>query len=140
MSSRKDIIFLFWAGASLAVISHIGAWLFGASRVWWMITNILHFSGGVFAFFFVRALFLYTKSNHRFSAAFWMEIFIYILGAVAVGVVWEWYEFFLDRYHVLILGNASEMTYLDTIGDLMLDALGAVVAAACFIWLYGKKK
>lgn len=140
MLPRNNIVFLLCFGASLVAIAHIGGEFFEAgSQTWWRIANVLHFLGGVFAFFFIRAIFLYTKSHHRLSAAWWMELWIYVLGAVAMGVVWEWYEFFLDRYRVLILGNASEMTYFDTIGDLALDTLGAM-AAASFIWFYGTKK
>ncbi len=100
---------------------------FGSWEAWW-ISNLLHFLGGAYAFFFTRAVFLYTKPRHQISARASIEILFFIAGALILGVFWEWFEFALDRYRVLAAGELSLMTYPDTIGDLILDTLGAVIA------------
>lgn len=95
----------------------------------WRIANGLHFIGGAYAFFFVRAAFYYTRPYHKVTAEPWAETLLFIAGALIMGVLWEWFEFAIDRYRVLVMSRASLMTYADNIGDLIIDTFGAVAAA-----------
>lgn len=124
-------------GGAIVATNFVVIWLFG-DRTWtnWWIANVLHFLGGFYAFFFVRACFLYTKSKHQISAPPLAEIILFIVGAVIMGVFWEWFELLLDRYRVFIEMKPSAMTYADNIGDLITDTLGAI-AAGVYAW---KKK
>lgn len=111
----------------VGLIFGIGTW-----ESWW-ISNILHFIGGGYAVFFVRELFNLAKTRHEILVPRWMEFAILIGGALVLGVFWEWFEFAIDRYRVLIVGKQSIMTYADNIGDLIIDFLGAL-AAGVYFW------
>lgn len=125
-------------GGLIVATTFFVGWYFGVGTwdAWWA-ANIIHFIGGAYAFFFVRAVFYYTKSYHRTTAVFWAETVLFIVGALLLGVFWEWFEFILDRYRVFIAGELSLMTYADNIGDLIIDFLGAVVVG---VYLYVKRK
>lgn len=128
---RKIYWLLIIGGLIVAATFLVGLiWGVGTWESWW-IANGLHFIGGAYAFFFVRAVFYYTKSYHKITAAPWAEILLFVIGALVLGVLWEWFEFVLDRYRVLIAGKESLMTYADNIGDLITDTLGAIVAGIC---------
>jgi len=106
-------------------------WGYGAWSAW-AVSNILHATGGAFAFVFLRAVWRATEPYHETQIKSWMKIIIFVSGALVMGVLWEWYEFLWDRYYVWIKGRHSLMMYLDTIGDLMLDTVGALIAAAIY--------
>lgn len=126
---RKIYILLVIGGAIVAATFVVGLiWGIGTWESWW-IANALHFIGGAYAFFFVRAVYGYMRPMHKISAPPATEIIIFVAGALILGVFWEWFEFVLDRYRVLIVGKDSLMTYADNIGDLITDTLGALVAA-----------
>ncbi len=128
MMTTRISTFLVMGGAIVAAdfvavrILGIGSW--GA---WWT-SNFFHTLGGAYAFFLIRAVYIRTHPYHRTITHPWMEILIFILGAVTLGVMWEWLELIVDRYRVLILMQRSVMTYADNIGDLAFDALGAIAA------------
>lgn len=125
----KKVVNLLFLGAGIVFLSYASASFFDITTLtWWWISNVFHFVGGIYAFFLVRAIFRYTEKYHRTQAPFWMEIVIFILGALAVGVLWEWYELAIDRYNVFIRHRASIMTYAENIGDLITDSLGAISA------------
>ena len=107
--------------------------------VHWAIANVFHVAGGAYAFFFVRAVFLYTAPSHQTRATWWMELLIFAGGALIIGVFWEWCELLIDRYKLFILREPSIMTYADNIGDLLFDAIGAATAAY-FFRKHGKRK
>lgn len=126
-------------GGGIVVTDFIAVRLLGIAtwNAWWA-SNFFHTLGGAYAFFFTRAIYLRTLPYHKTATHPWMEILMFIAGAVVLGVMWEWLELIVDRYHVLILGRRSVMTYADNIGDLAFDALGAFVAAVTFM-KYGRK-
>lgn len=137
VTTIKRIYWLLVIGGAIVAATFLAAWIFGIGtwEAWW-IANILHFGGGAYAFFFVRAVFYYTKDYHKITAALWAEILLFVIGALVLGVLWEWFEFVLDRYRVLIAGKESLMTYADNIGDLIIDTLGAIIAA----YIYGRQR
>ena len=139
--SRKKIFFLFLAGGTIVATTFVVGLVFGvATWTSWWIANFLHLIGGAYAFYFTRAIFYYTRPYHKTSAAPWMETIFFVAGAIVLGVWWEWYELAIDRYHVLVLGERSIMTYADNIGDLVIDALGAAAAALYEYKKYAKRK
>ncbi len=131
--TRKNIYGLLAVGGLIVATTFFVGWYFGIGtwEAWW-VANALHFIGGAYAFFFVRAVFYVTRPYHKINAAPWAEIFLFVAGALILGVFWEWFEFVIDRYRVLIVGKESLMTYADNIGDLIIDTLGALLAASYF--------
>lgn len=130
---KKIYWLLLFGGVIVAITFSVGL-IFGvATKEAWWISNFLHLLGGAYAFFFVRAVFYYTRPYHKITAAPWAEIFLFMAGALILGVFWEWFEFVLDRYRVIIAGEPSLMTYADNIGDLITDTLGAVFAGF-YLW------
>ncbi len=127
--SKKKIYIFFIVGGAIVATAYLFGWILGDTWMGWWVANVLHFIGGFYAFFFVRATFLYTKLLHQTSTKFWMEIILFIAGALILGVFWEWYELAVDRYQLFVMGEPSIMTYADNIGDLIIDTLGAAVAA-----------
>ncbi|TSC78131.1 MAG: hypothetical protein G01um101433_418 [Parcubacteria group bacterium Gr01-1014_33] len=127
---KKKIYSLLGVGGGIVLSAYILVWTINPqSWTAWEISNVLHIVGGVYAFFFTRELVSYARLSHRIEIPFWMEIALYVAGAIVLGVLWEWYELIIDRYQVLILGQASIMTYADNIGDLMFDTLGGLLGA-----------
>lgn len=138
-TQAKKIYLLLGVGALIVVSAYILVWFIVDPQSWaaWEISNVLHIIGGAYAFFFTRALVSYARLSHRIEIPFWMEVALYVAGAITLGVLWEWYELIIDRYHLFILGQASIMTYADNIGDLMFDALGGLLGA---IYWYRKRR
>lgn len=126
---KKNIILLFLGGA-IVLFSYLTGNYFGLeSRQVWLISNILHFLGGIYAFFFVNSLFDISKKYHNIKTLPQVEALFFIAGALALGVMWEWYEFFFIYWDkVFILNKQSALVYVDTISDLALDFFGALLA------------
>ncbi len=102
----------------------------------WWVANVFHTLGGAYAFFFTRAVFQYATHNSKLEIPRWLEVSIFVAGALVLGVFWEWYELIIDRYEVFVLHLPSIMTYADNIGDLAFDALGGLIS----VWFYLKYK
>ncbi len=139
-TSGTKVLVLLTIGGGIVAISFLVDWIFGRGTwaAWWIASG-LHIIGGAYAFFFVRALFFYSWDVHRIETVQWMETIMLVSGALMLGVMWEWYEFAIDRYHVVLMGQQSIMTYADNIGDLLFDVAGAVIGAF-FSWLYEGKE
>ncbi len=136
---RKIYWMLFWGGCIVA-LAYTPNFFFDAMswKKWW-IDNGFHTLGGAYAFFFSRTLWRYAKLHYHIDMPFGGEVLIWVGGALAIGVFWEWYELIVDRYEVFILHIPSIMTYADNIGDLAFDTLGALVAAV-LLWRRSKKQ
>lgn len=130
----KKIYILLAVGGAIVATTFVVGKIFGiATWTSWWIANVLHFIGGFYAFFFIEAVYQYTRDRHRISAPPLTEIALFIVGALIMGVVWEWFELSLDRYRVFIDGLPSFMTYADNIGDLITDTAGAILAGI-IVW------
>lgn len=123
----------------MVLFSYLSGYYFGLeSRVVAHISNILHFLGGAYAFFFAASVFYVTKKYHNTVTSPIMEVLIFICGALVLGVLWEWYEFiFIYWDRVFILNKQSVLIYVDTMSDLALDLAGAL--SASFYCLIRKK-
>lgn len=117
------------------VLANIPNFLFDAMswKKWWF-DDVFHTLGGAYAFFFSRSLWRYAKSHYHIDMPISGELFVWIGGALSIGVFWEWYELIVDRYEVFVLHIPSIMTYADNIGDLAFDMLGALLAASFLFW------
>jgi len=126
----KKFIILLFLGSIIVLFSYLSGYYFGLeSRRASLISNILHFLGGIYAFFFIASVFDVTKKYHNTITVPLMRALIFICGALVLGILWEWYEFIFIYYDkVFILNRQSNMIYIDTISDLMLDLLGAGLA------------
>jgi len=101
---------------------------------WWDI--ILHTGGGIalgFVGFFI--LYVLYKGNKINTKPLLIAIFSFCF-AVALGAVWEIFEFSMDS----IIGlNMQKSGLRDTMWDLIVDSLGALIASSIG-YLYLKKK
>ena len=131
---KKFVILLFLGGA-IVLFSYLTGYYFGLeSRKVLLISSALHFLGGIYAFFFVFSVFDITKKYHNTITISPMKALIFISGALALGVLWEWYElFFIYWDKVSILSKQSAMIYVDTMGDLALDLAGALSASFYYL-------
>lgn len=103
---------------------------------WWDI--ILHgLSAIVFGFIGFTILY-FMVDRHELNAKPWAIAIFSFSFAIAIGVLWEIFEFSLDS----LLGfNTQKSGLLDTMGDLIVDSLGALLSSAiAFFYLRSKKK
>lgn len=138
---KKFFILLFLGGIIVLFSYLVGHYLGVESRVVWRISNVLHFLGGLYAFFFISSVFDITKKYHKTIAIPLMKAVIFIFGALFLGVLWEWYElFFIYFEKVFMLKNQGAAIYIDTMGDLALDLFGALLAGFYYTVIKNDKK
>lgn len=107
------------------------------TKFWWW-DLMLHAGAGV-AFGFAGFLVLYIlyRKNTLSSSPFWIAFFSFCF-AVAIGALWEIFEFSMDHAFGL---NMQKSGLNDTMGDLIVDSVGAIVTALIgFYYLKGKKE
>lgn len=89
---------------------------------WW--DALLHLSSG-FILGYVAFLWLYIKvQQEKIDAGPKMYGFIIFCVALALGALWEIFEFFIDQFFGF---NMQKSGLIDTMWDLIIDALGAGV-------------
>ena len=103
-------------------------------RFWWWDIAV-HFGSavsiGVFAFLAIFMLF----EGDRYAAPPWAVAFLSSCVALAIGAVWEIFEFAMDQSFGL---NMQKSGLVDTMWDLIVDTLGAALAGiAGFAYLKG---
>lgn len=106
-------------------------------RFWWWDKMLHGFSGlilGNAGFLIVSFLNRSTKTTVQLSAVF-VSFFSFCF-AVAMGAVWEIYEYFMDQ----VFGfNMQRGSLDDTMTDLILDTVGAALFAVLgYFWQIGK--
>ena len=107
------------------------------NRFWWWWDVLLHgisaIGFGIIGFLFVFFLF----QGDRYAAPPWALAVIAFAFAVAIGTLWEIFEFGADQ----ILGlNMQKSGLSDTMSDLIVDSLGAFTGAISgFFWLKGRQ-
>jgi hypothetical protein len=107
------------------------------NRYWWW-DIALHGSSAV-GFGLVGFLFIfYLFEGDRYAAPPWAVGFISWCLAVAMGTVWEIFEFAMD----MTFGtNMLKSGLMDTMGDLIVDVIGAAVGALSgTLYLYGQER
>ncbi|PJI84306.1 hypothetical protein BC777_3848 [Yoonia maricola] len=94
-------------------------------RVWWW-DIALHGSSaigfGLIGFVFVLMMF----EGDRFAAPPWAMCLVAFALAVTVGACWEIFEFAMDQWFGL---NMQKSGLMDTMGDLIVDVIGAGLAS-----------
>lgn len=104
-------------------------------RLWWWDIALHGFSAiafGLFGFLFIFMLF----EGDRFAAPPSALAFLAFCVGIMVGAVWEIFEFGMDQIFGL---NMQKSGLIDTMGDLIVDALGAAFASISgYLYLRGK--
>lgn len=94
-------------------------------RYWWW-DGVLH-GGSALGFGLLGYLFAFTLfEGDRYAAPAWALALIAFSFAVTIGAVWEIFEFGMDQVFGM---NMQETGLNDTMGDLIVDVIGAGVGA-----------
>ena len=115
----------------VAVVMFVGATLFLGEvfdfyeRFWWW--DIAMHGGSAIAFGLTGFVLVFMMfQGDRFAAPpFALALFAFAFG-LAIGALWEVFEFAMDQLFGL---NMQKSGLFDTMGDLIVDALGALVGA-----------
>lgn len=105
-------------------------------RYWWW--DILLHGGSAVAFGLIGFVFVfYLFEGDKYAAPPIAVAFVAYCFAVTIGTGWEIFEFLMDQ----VLGlNMQKSGLVDTMGDLIVDSLGATLGAtAGFLYLKGRE-
>ncbi|MEI7719027.1 MAG: hypothetical protein WCI72_04110 [archaeon] len=96
------------------------------SIFWWW--DILLHGGSALIFGFIGFIILFfLYSRHQVKSKPQMLALFSFSFAIAIGVVWEIFEFFMDTTFGF---NMQASGLVDTMGDLIVDTIGAIIASA----------
>lgn len=94
----------------------------------------MHFVGGVWVAATVAAFWRHHIAVPGSVNRYFLISFLFILGVTAlVGVLWEYFEFFLDGFFPEREFVDFENKWSDTLLDLLMDIFGAVVVGIYFL-------
>lgn len=122
-----------------AVVLFVGGTLFLGEvfdfygRFWWWdiaMHGISAIGFGLMGFVFIFMMF----QGDQYAAPPWALSLFAFCFALSLGALWEVFEFAVDQ---IFATNMQKSGLLDTMGDLIVDALGAVIGAGSG-WLYLK--
>lgn len=103
---------------------------------WWWDILTHGFSAIVFGFIGFTVLY-FMVNRHELSARPWAIAVFSFSFAIAIGVIWEIFEFSMDQFFGL---NMQGSGLIDTMGDLIVDAVGALFSSTiAFIYLKSRK-
>lgn len=118
-------------GFIAAVVVFVGATLFLGEvfdfyeRFWWW--DIAMHGGSAIGFGLVGFVLVFMMfQGDRFAAPHFAIAFFAFCFAVTIGAVWEVFEFLMDQLFGL---NMQKSGLLDTMGDLIVDMIGAALGA-----------
>lgn len=104
--------------------------------VWWWDILVHGFSAIVFGFIGFTILY-FMVNRHELEAKPWALAIFSFSFAMAIGALWEIFEFSVDS---IFGANMQKSGLIDTMWDLIVDAIGALFAsAAAFLYLKSKK-
>ncbi len=105
-------------------------------RFWWwdiVLHGLSAMGFGIVGFLFAFYLF----QGDKYAAPPWALALIAFCFALSIGTLWEVFEFAMDQLFGL---NMQKSGLVDTMSDLIVDAVGALVGAgAGFLWLKGQE-
>lgn len=106
------------------------------NRYWWW--DIALHGGSAAGFGLVGFLFMFMLfKGDRYAAPAWAVAFMSFCFAVMIGTLWEIFEFAMDQIFGLYMQKSG---LLDTMGDLIVDAVGASLGALVgFLFLKGRQ-
>ncbi len=114
---------------TLAIFLHIFGMEFGIYDKFYYYDAILHtFSSMVLATLVIVSLFVIERNYSKIRMSINLIALFTIFTTMALGVVWEIGEFLMDQF----LGTATQPDLYDTMMDLILDTLGAIIVAVVF--------
>lgn len=107
--------------------------------IWWW-DSLLHFVAGIGLGFIGFLTLYFLKKTGKFKASPGLLVFFTFCFAITMGVLWEIFEFFMDFFLGYNMQKAKNLeliygykdTYLgviDTMFDLILDTLGALIVS-----------
>ncbi len=131
---REHLLRLAFVTALLIAFLHISAVNFFLYWSYWWFDIPMHLLGGFFlGLLSLWFLVFYSQKGFAFSQL--QTLFVAVLGALFVGLVWELFE-----YSAGITFNSIGSYPLDTIKDLIMDVTGGYVAYVyCFYKIYRQK-
>lgn len=105
------------------------------NRYWWW--DLVMHGGSALGFGILGFLFAFMMfEGDRYAAPAWAVAFFGFCFAVMIGATWEIFEYLMDRGFGL---NMQKSGLDDTMGDLMVNAVGAALGAASgFFYLKGR--
>ncbi|MDF1621505.1 hypothetical protein [Pseudothioclava nitratireducens] len=105
------------------------------NRFWWW--DIALHGGSAIGFGLLGFLFVFTLfEGDRYAAPHWALALIAFCVAVTIGVLWEIFEFGMDQLFGM---NMQKSGLMDTMGDLIVDVIGASLGAlAGWAYLVGR--
>ena len=118
---KRAFLFLCITGA----LNWAGVTLYLYWSLWWY-DVLMHFLGGLTVGFATLWL-VRLRTGYNFSLVQCLRIVLY--GGIFVGIVWEIFELY---YHVTTFDDGIYFV-TDTMGDLIMDTIGALVAG---VWGY----
>lgn len=133
---RLPNAFLIWIVVFIFATIFLGeAFDFYNRYRWW---DVVMHAGSALGFGLVGFLFVFTLfEGDRYAAPPWALALIAFCFAVTIGTLWEIFEFAMD--HVFGL-NMQKSGLIDTMGDLIVDVIGATIGAlAGHFYLKGRK-
>lgn len=105
------------------------------NRFWWW--DIALHGGSAIGFGLLGFLFVFTLfEGDRYAAPHWALALIAFCVAVTIGALWEIFEFGMDQLFGM---NMQKSGLMDTMGDLIVDVIGASLGAlAGWAYLVGR--
>lgn len=104
-------------------------------KIWWWdlaLHGLSALTVGVIGFLCIYVFYMTRRID---IAAGWIATISFAL-AVSVGTLWEVFEFLMDHYFAF---NMQKSGLIDTMTDLIINAVGAVIAAAIgYFYVYGE--
>jgi len=125
----------------IAIIAFIYATLFLGeaygfyTKIWWW-DLFLHLGSGIaLGLIGFIILFVLDRKSHIKANPYVLVLFAFCF-ALAIGALWEIFEFCMD----IFFGFKMQKSNIDTMTDLIVDAVGALIASVLgFFYLIGKK-
>ena len=133
--SQKDLVLRIFLLVSFIFITNtLAMYFFWYSSLWWF-DMPMHYLGGLFLGFFVLGLVLYTPLGKREKKTTSYDYILFLLaGVIAIGLLWEMFEYVVDLNTTQIGFNLS-----DTLSDIMFDTAGGLTFILYYLSLHTKK-
>ncbi len=131
MVHDKFFLTLFFVLIGVAFLYILDSFFFFllSSKIWWY-DVVTHFGGGFWAGGMVLWGYAYIYKNLPTENSRTLLLFLSVLSAFAIGVLWEIYEVIL----LPMLSSAPDYAF-DTITDLIADVCGATLAGFYFFYI-----
>lgn len=138
MKGKGILVFLVFLFVSIAAIDTYA----GKNFLYWTIRWLdvpMHFLGGFWLglgalwLYYFSGFFKNIHEEHRTALYVWL---LAVTSALALGFIWEVYEFGLD----MLYDKTDQYDILDTMSDLIFDIIGGTVATFMFVMGNNHKK